>query len=180
MTRVGPGRTPTVHPSSRKGGGRGWLYHARTTVAAKAADAVRCLNMVAEQEFANVIHDTSSQNVIECDVDSHQDKPNIEEIGSTHTFPKSENKPSLDKPDKTAEDMILILFVTTSFNLDKQFTAHIQQMIKLEVSIDDNNEELNDDDDLSPLNPAVEVGKMKLKPAEVEGTDPTDKELIPS
>ena len=149
-------------------------------VAAKAADAVRCLNMVAEQDFANVIHDTSSRNVIECDVDSHQDKPNIEEISSTHIFPKSENKPSLDKPDKTAEDMILIIFLATSFNLDKQFTGHIQQMIKLEVSIDDNNEELNDDDDLSPLNSAVEVGKMKLKPVEVEGTDPTDKELIPS
>ena len=30
VTRVGPSRTPTIHPCSRKGGGRGCLYHART------------------------------------------------------------------------------------------------------------------------------------------------------
>ena len=40
-TRVGPGRTPTVHPCWLRSGGRGWHDHARTQATRDARHAVR-------------------------------------------------------------------------------------------------------------------------------------------
>merc|ERR1712225_122289 len=94
------------------------------------------------------------------------------EINPSHSIMSElKQKATADKSDKTVKDLIWLLFdtslLTSGFNLDEptQFAGRIHRMIKLGLSIDDDDEGLGDDDDLPPLEEvegaADEASKME-------------------
>merc|ERR1712046_81451 len=79
------------------------------------------------------------------------------EVNANHPIMgELKKKAAADKSDKTVKDLIWLLFdtslLTSGFNLDEatQFAGRIHRMIKLGLSIDDDDEGLGDDDDLPP------------------------------
>merc|ERR1719353_2431836 len=92
------------------------------------------------------------------------------EVNPKHSIMSElKKKASADKSDKTVKDLIWLLFdtslLTSGFNLEEptQFAGRIHRMIKLGLSIDDDDEGL--DDDLPPLEEvegaADEASKME-------------------
>merc|ERR1712174_110155 len=93
------------------------------------------------------------------------------EVNPKHSIMSElKKKAAADKSDKTVKDLIWLLFdaslLTSGFNLDEptQFAGRIHRMIKLGLSIDDD-DELADDEDLPPLEEvegaADEASKME-------------------
>lgn len=92
------------------------------------------------------------------------------ELNPDHPIVKElKGKANADKSDKTVKDLVWLLFdtslLTSGFNLDEptQFAGRIHRMIKLGLSIDEDDEE--DADDLPPLEEvegaADEASKME-------------------
>merc|ERR1711985_127656 len=78
------------------------------------------------------------------------------EVNPNHVVMKElKSKAAADRSDKTVKDLIWLLFdtslLTSGFNLDEptQFAGRIHRMIKLGLSLDDDEEDA--DDDLPPL-----------------------------
>merc|ERR1711968_214743 len=93
------------------------------------------------------------------------------ELNPSHPIMKElKEKASADKSDTTVKDLVWLLFdtslLTSGFNLDEptQFAGRIHRMIKLGLSIDED-DDMADDDDLPPLEEvegaADEASKME-------------------
>merc|ERR1712159_834114 len=94
------------------------------------------------------------------------------EVNAKHSIMKElKAKAAADKGDKTVKDLVHLLFetslLTSGFSLDEPatFAGRIHRMIKLGLSIEDDDEGLGDDDDLPPLEEvegaADEASKME-------------------
>merc|ERR1712054_682916 len=103
------------------------------------------------------------------DIADEDEKKTIEVNPKHSIMTELKKKAAADKSDKTVKDPIWLLFdtslLTSGFNLDEptQFAGRIHRMIKLGLSIDDDDEGL--DDDLPPLEEvegaADEASKME-------------------
>jgi len=95
------------------------------------------------------------------------------EINPNHSIMSElKSKASADKSDKTVKDLIWLLFdtslLTSGFNLDEptQFAGRIHRMIKLGLSIDDDDDA--GDDDLPPLEEVEGADEEASKMEEVD------------
>merc|ERR1719353_810852 len=95
------------------------------------------------------------------------------EVNPKHSIMKElKAKASADKSDKTVKDLVWLLFdpslLTSGFNLDEptQFAGRIHRMIKLGLSIDDDDDA--GDDDLPPLEEVEGADEEASKMEEVD------------
>merc|ERR1712096_323424 len=96
------------------------------------------------------------------------------EINPTHSIMSElKNKAPADKSDKTVKDLIWLLFdtslLTSGFALDEptQFAGRIHRMIKLGLSIDEDDDDAGDDD----LPPLEEVEGAEEEASKMEEVD---------
>ena len=107
------------------------------------------------------------------DFSFQQSEEKLTQINPSHSIMSElKQKASADKSDKTVKDLIWLLFdtslLTSGFNLDEptQFAGRIHRMIKLGLSIDDDDDA--GDDDLPPLEEVEGADEEASKMEEVD------------
>merc|ERR1712078_503216 len=122
---------------------------------------------------ANMERIMKAQALRDSSMSSYMQSKKTMEVNPKHSIMSEfRKKAAADKSDKTVKDLIWLLFdtslLTSGFNLDEptQFAGRIHRMIKLGLSIDDDDEA--GDDDLPPLEEVEGADEEASKMEEVD------------
>jgi len=144
----------------------------KVMVSGRMADSPCMLTTSADGGSTNMARIMMTQALTDNSMTSYMESGMTMEVNPKHSIITGlKKKAAADKSDKTVKDLIWLLFdtslLTSGFNLDEptQFAGRIHRMIKLGLSIDDDDDGLDPDDDLPPLEEvdgaAEEASKME-------------------
>merc|ERR1719265_421652 len=133
-----------------------------------------CILVTSEHGWsANMERIMKAQALRDSSMSSYMVSKKTMEVNPNHSIMSElKKKATADKSDKTVKDLIWLLFdtslLTSGFSLDEptQFAGHIHRMIKLGLSIDDDDDA--GDDDLPPLEEVEGADEDASKMEEVD------------